>query len=73
MFNSLISHLYKLQFLNAALVGHKNIRLAHLRMLSKSMIDNSLCRLIFYLGKKVYSRKEHINISKIAKFGCEML
>ena len=73
MFNSFISYLYKLQFLNAALVGYANIRLTHLRMSSESIIDNSLCRLNFYLGKKVYSRKEHINISKIAKFGCEML
>jgi hypothetical protein len=31
-------------------------------------------RLIFYLGKKVYSRKEHTKMSKIAKFaGCEIL
>jgi hypothetical protein len=27
----------------------------------------------FYLGKKVYSQKEHTKISKIAKFGCELL
>ena len=37
-------------------------------------IDNLHVRLIFYLGgKKVNSRKELIKISKIAKFGCEML
>jgi hypothetical protein len=30
-------------------------------------------RLIFDLGKKVNSRKELIKISKIAKFGYEML
>jgi hypothetical protein len=37
-------------------------------------IDNLHVRLIFDLGKKkVNSRKELIKISKIAKFGCEML
>jgi hypothetical protein len=43
-------------------------------------IDNLHVRLIFYLGKKKYSRKELIKISKelikiskIAKFGYEML
>ena len=37
-------------------------------------IDNLHVRLIFYLGKKkVNSRKELIKISKIAKFGYEML
>jgi hypothetical protein len=30
-------------------------------------------RLFFILAKKVYSRKEHTKMSKIAKFGCEML
>jgi hypothetical protein len=34
---------------------------------------NSHYRLIFYLGKKVYSRKEHIKMIEIAKFGCKML
>ena len=29
----------------------------------KLIIDNSHCRLIFYLGKKVYSRKERTKIS----------
>jgi hypothetical protein len=28
---------------------------------------------MFYLGKKIYSWKEHTNISKIAKLGFEML
>jgi hypothetical protein len=36
-------------------------------------IDSSHYRLIFYLSKKVYSREGHTKISKIAKFGCEML
>jgi hypothetical protein len=37
-------------------------------------IDNSHYKLIFYLGKKKYtSRKKHTKISKIAKFGSEML
>ena len=39
-------------------------------------IDNLHVRLIFDLAisaKKVNSRKELIKISKIAKFGCEML
>jgi hypothetical protein len=37
-------------------------------------IDNLHVRLIFELSKKkVNSRKELIKISKIAKFGCEML
>jgi hypothetical protein len=40
-------------------------------------IDNSSYRLIFYPDKKDeiyhYSLKEHPKISKIAKFGCEML
>jgi hypothetical protein len=39
--------------------------------------DNSSYRLIFYPDKKDeiyhYSSKEHPKISKIAKFGCEML
>ena len=43
----------------------------------KKTIDNSSYRLIFYLDKKDeiyhYSSKEHPKISKIAKFGCEML
>jgi hypothetical protein len=52
--------------------GYKNLGLDFLR------IDNSSYRLIFYLDKKdeiyhCYSSKEHIKISKIAKFGCEML
>jgi hypothetical protein len=39
-----------------------------------SAIDNLHVRLIFDLGKKkVNSRKELIKISKIAKFGYEML
>ena len=40
-------------------------------------IDNSHYRLILKLGKEMqinhYSKKEHTKISKIAKFGCEML
>jgi hypothetical protein len=40
-------------------------------------MDNSSYRLIFYLDKKdeIYQcrSKEHPKISKIAKFGCEML
>jgi hypothetical protein len=40
-------------------------------------MDDSRYRLIFYLDKKDeiyhYSSKEHPKISKIAKFGCEML
>jgi hypothetical protein len=40
-------------------------------------IDNSSYRLLFHLDKKdeiyQYSSKEHPKISKIAKFGCEML
>jgi hypothetical protein len=40
-------------------------------------IDNSSYRLIFHLDKKdeiyQYSSKKHPKISKIAKFGCEML
>ena len=40
-------------------------------------IDNFSYRLIFYLDKKDeiyhYSSKEHPKISKMAKFGCEML
>jgi hypothetical protein len=34
---------------------------------------NSHYRLIFLSWQKVYSQKEHTKISKIAKFGCEML
>jgi hypothetical protein len=37
------------------------------------LIDNLHVRLIFDLGKKVNSRKELIKISKIEKFGYEML
>jgi hypothetical protein len=33
---------------------------------------HSHCRLIFCLGKKVYSRKERTKLSTIANFGCEM-
>ena len=41
---------------------------------SRMAIDNLHVRLIFDLGKKkVNSRKELIKISKIAKFGYEML
>jgi hypothetical protein len=51
--------------------GYKNLGPDSLR------IDNSSYRLIFYLDKKdeIYhcSSKEHRKISKIAKFGCEML
>jgi hypothetical protein len=40
-------------------------------------MDDSSYRLIFYPDKKDeiyhYSSKEHPKISKIAKFGCEML
>jgi hypothetical protein len=40
-------------------------------------MDDSSYRLIFYLDKKDeiyhYSSKERPKISKIAKFGCEML
>jgi hypothetical protein len=39
---------------------------------SLTLKDNAHYKLIFSLGKKVYSRKEHTK-SKIAKFGCEML
>jgi hypothetical protein len=45
--------------------------------MQEQSIDNSSYRLIFYLDKKDeiyhYSSKEHPKISKIAKFGCEML
>jgi hypothetical protein len=41
------------------------------------IIDNCSYRVIFYLDKKDeiyhYNSKEHPKISKIAKFGCEML
>ena len=41
------------------------------------VIDNSHYRLILKLGKEMqinyYSKKEHTKISKIEKFGCEML
>ena len=41
------------------------------------LIDDSSYRLNFDLGKKNkihhHSYKEHVKISKIAKFGCEML
>ena len=41
------------------------------------LIDNSHYRLISKLGKEMqinhHSKKEHTKISKIAKFGCEML
>ncbi len=40
-------------------------------------MDNIRCRLIFYVGKEKeinhHGQKEHIKISNIAKFGCEML
>ena len=36
-------------------------------------IDNSHYRLILSWRKEVYSRKERTKMSKIAKFGCEML
>jgi hypothetical protein len=40
-------------------------------------MDDSRYRLFFYLDKKDeichYRPKEHAKISKIAKFGCEML
>jgi hypothetical protein len=40
-------------------------------------MDDSSYRLYFDLGKKNkihhHSLKEHVKISKIAKFGCEML
>ena len=40
-------------------------------------MDDSSYQLILYLDKKDeiyhYSSKEHLTISKIAKFGCEML
>jgi hypothetical protein len=39
-------------------------------------MDDSSYRLTFYLGKKDeihHNSKEHPKISKIAKFGCEML
>ena len=39
----------------------------------KYTIDNLHVRQIFDLGKKSKFRKELIKISKIAKFGCEML
>jgi hypothetical protein len=46
-------------------------------ILQYSTMDDSSYRLIFYLEKKDeiyhYSSKEHPKISKIAKFGCEML
>jgi hypothetical protein len=35
--------------------------------------DFYLANNIFILAKKVYSWKEHTKMSKIAKFGCEML
>ena len=51
--------------------GYKNLGLDSLR------IDNPSYQLIFYLDKKdgIYhcSSKVHLKISKIAKFGCEML
>jgi hypothetical protein len=44
---------------------------------TKVPIDNSHYRLILKLGKEMqinhHSKKEHTKISKIAKFGCEML
>jgi hypothetical protein len=40
---------------------------------SRVLIDNSHYRLIFYLRKKVYSRKEHTKMSNVAKFGGEMM
>jgi hypothetical protein len=43
----------------------------------KSQIDNCHYRLILKLGKEMqinhHSKKEHTKMSKIAKFGCEML
>jgi hypothetical protein len=44
-----------------------------LRRNVKQTIDDLHVRLIFDLGKKVNSRKELIKLSKIAKFGYEML
>ena len=45
--------------------------------ISVDLMDDSSYRLIFYLDKKDeiyhYSSKERPKISKIAKFGCEML
>jgi hypothetical protein len=50
---------------------------ARFRQFQMHVLDNSSYRLIFYLDKKDeiyhYSSKEHPKISKIAKFGCEML
>ena len=51
-----------------------NYFLRQTRMSVGSQIDNLHVRLIFDLGKKkVNSSKELIKISKIAKFGYEML
>jgi hypothetical protein len=37
------------------------------------LLDDFSNRLFFYPDKKIISLKEHTKISKIAKFGCEML
>jgi hypothetical protein len=48
-----------------------------LRYINQHIIDNSHYRLILKLGKEMqinhHSSKEHTKMSKIAKFGCEML
>jgi hypothetical protein len=51
----------------------KNKMASRFVLVTDERIDNSHYRLIFDLGKKVYSWKEHTKMSKIAKFGCEML
>jgi hypothetical protein len=49
----------------------------HFPFVLNDSIDNSHYRLILKLDKEMqinhHSKKEHTKISKIAKFGCEML